>query len=305
MRNRITLFVLMLILCATSVFALDTIPEDIEPSDEIEYMIRMNNGDIITGFVVEFINDTEKGEGIKFETAIGIAKIYASQIVEIKTMEESYRHNHRVFLVPTAEPISDNHFAGMFEILFFYGGFGISDYVSFTFGRSLIPQIRSDEQITNFNLKLSLLSFDFEDDLAENFSLALGGNLIFLNHNNKISHIYAVGTLRLKKTTLSALMFYKTNEQAFYTLRFGQNAFDFQYPGGAFGLGMGLDTEISKRHGIHVIGELFNGNINQPSNSGITLGIRFANTSISADFGMAVFTSGGFAPFTSFVWTPF
>jgi hypothetical protein len=299
------LVILLIALCSTTAFAIEDLPDEITPGDDILYMIRLQNGDIITGYVIEYINDKDKGEGIKFETEVGIAKIYYTQIVEITTLEDSYRHNHRIFLAPTADPISDNHFAGMFEILFFYAGFGISDYVSFTAGTTIIPGIPAGDQISNFNLKLSLISFDFEDDLAKNISFSLGGNLLFLNHNNKMSHVYGVGTLKLSKTSLSAIMFYKTNDQAFYTMHIGENVYDFQFPGGAFGLGLGLDTELSKRHGLHVIGELFNSNVNQPTSSGMTLGLRFANTTVSADFGIAFFTNPFFAPYMSFVWTPF
>jgi hypothetical protein len=50
---------------------------------------------------------------------------------------------------------------------------------------------------------------------------------------------------------------------------------------------------------------LWNSDITKPSNSGILLGFRIGNSNVSADFGLAIFTTPYFIPFTSFVWTPF
>jgi hypothetical protein len=68
---------------------------------------------------------------------------------------------------------------------------------------------------------------------------------------------------------------------------------------------MGIDTEISGRHGLHFIGELWNSDVNQPTNSGVLLGLRLFNSGFSADFGVAFFMQPFVAPFASFVITPF
>ena len=104
----------------------------------------------------------EEGEGIKFSTEIGTATIYEDQILEIKKVKNYYRQDHRIYLLPTANPIGNNHFIGNFELLMFYAGAGISDIVSITAGRTFMPSIRSDQQLSVANAKVTLLNMDLK-----------------------------------------------------------------------------------------------------------------------------------------------
>ena len=282
----------------------NSLPKYVIVTKEYKYYIRLTNGDEISGYVYELINNPEHGEGLKIQTELGKAEIFASEIAEIHSDSDFYRHNHRLFLLPTADPISSNHFIGDFELLFFYFGFGISDIVSITGGRTIIPGISSKEQVSALDGKITLYNTTFAP-YAKSFSLALGGNLTFLNNNNKLSHLYGAGTITFNRSAITASLFVKTGNADFNRLYFGVNAIDMKYANGSWGLALGLDTRFSQRNDLHFIGELWNSNVMSPSNSGVLLGLRLCNTSFSTDFGIAFFTQPFAAPFASFVWTPF
>ncbi len=269
-----------------------------------QVIVRLNNGDV---FSCELLNyEVEDGKVTKLEvaTAIGKTKIFADEIAEIMHYQDYNRHSHRIYILPTAEPISGNHFIGNYEILFFYFGFGVSDYLSITAGRSVIPSIRSQEQISVVNAKATLFQ-QYWESMEGNMSIALGGNYALVNSNNVISHLYSAVSFRGAKSILTASVFAKIGQNDYYEARFGENFLPFSFENGSFGFALGLDTRFSSTRDIHFIGELWNSNITKPGSSGLLLGFRIANTKVAADFGIAVFGSPYFVPFTSFTWTPF
>ncbi|MFP4370360.1 MAG: hypothetical protein ACLFR2_12345 [Candidatus Kapaibacterium sp.] len=280
------------------------LPDFVRPGDTEQYQVRLKNGDILTGYILEMENDPEEGEGFRFQTYIGTALIFESQIEEIRLFKDSYRHKHRVFLLPTADPIGDDHFIGAFELAFFYAGFGIGDIVSITAGRSVVPTIPGEDQVSLMNLKATVYDYEFET-MEGGVAIALGGNLAFINNDNRLIHSYAVSTFRGAKSRLTGAVFYKMGSRDIYTLRFNNEIVDMIYTDGSFGIALGLDTRISDRHGLHVIGELWNNDINSPTNTGIMLGLRLSNTNFAADFGMSFFTQPLVLPIASFSWTPF
>lgn len=286
------------------VFSEEGVLKEIQAGSNVEYIITLQNGDILTGYIIEFTRHPEEGEGVKFNTELGDAVIYEHQIKKIYKIEDSNRHSHRVFLLPTAKPIGKNHFIGAFELLFFYAGFGISDLVSITAGRTVIPQIRADEQFMTLNGKITLLTEKF-DNIARSLSLAVGGNLSFINDRNRLIHYYGVGTFELSRTNLHATVFYKTGNHDIYDIYFANNLIAMVYPNGSFGIGLGIDSRIPNTKGLYFIGELWNHNVQQPTHSGVLLGLRLCSQNFSADFGLSFFTSPFLAPFASFVWTPF
>lgn len=274
------------------------------PNRELEYILRLANGDVLSGYVIEMVNDPKDGEGIKLKTEVGNAIIFANQIVEITPKEEQYRHSHSVYLLPTADPISSNHFIGLYELMFFYAGAGVGDILSVTAGHSFLPGISSSQQISALNVKLTLLSMEFED-VARKMTLALGYNLAYVNSYNRFVHLYGVGTVELSRSKLTAMVFAKMGSKDFYDIYFGNNRIDLIYEDGSFGIGLGLDTRITKRHDLHLIGEIWNSNVAKPTNSGVLLGFRLCNSSFSSDFGITFFTIPYIVPFVSFKWTPF
>jgi hypothetical protein len=249
-------------------------------------------------------NDPERGVGIRIKTKIGVTLIYEDEILEISEYYDSYRHNHRIFLLPTAQPVKDNHFIGNFMLGFFYMGFGISDYFSMTMGRSIIPGIRSDDQISILNMKGSVYQTDWTNSPG-GMNLAVGANLAFINHNNQIWNFYGAATFHNDRTRVTALIFNKQGPRGFYQVNFSNNLYDLTYDNGAFGIGLGIDTKFPKFHGIHFIAEVVTHNIIDASNAGVTMGIRHSNSEFSADWGIAFFTQPFLVPYVSFVWTPF
>lgn len=159
------------------------------------YVFKLKNGDLVTGLVNNEVEVKNFGKGISVETQLGEAVIFYDQIEEYRLEEEHYRHAHRVYFMPTAVPIGDNHFIGDFELLFLYGGFGIMDKISVTAGRSIIPTIPSEEQITSMSMKFTIIEEEYQD-FEGKLHVALGGNLAFINNDNRFIHAYGVATFR-------------------------------------------------------------------------------------------------------------
>lgn len=279
----------------------------ITPNSELRYYIRFYGGDEITGAIVALVDDEKEGQGIKLKTAIGTATIYVSQIAELRLLDESYRHNHRVFLLPTAEPISNNHFVGNLELLALWGGFGIGNVASFTLARTFLPGIPSSEQVSYLNAKATVYQDGYEN-FEGKFSIAVGGNLAWVNSPNKLQHIFTSATFTRVRSRVTGTVFMNLSGSAMdiFTIRAGTyGAVNARYASGSVGIGIGVDTRFSNYRGLHFIGELWNSDLTRPTNSVVVLGLRVANTSVSADFGLAVFSAPAVVPVMSFAWTPF
>jgi hypothetical protein len=300
--NLILVLFFLLFLTQNVVFSLDE--NELKEFEDYECVIRLINGDIITGVITDIFSSENQGTGIKILTELGKATIYLNQIADIRLKDDYYRHSHRVFLLPTANPIKNNHFVGSFELLFLYFGAGISDFFSLTAGRTIVPQVTSSQQISLINAKFTFLTMEF-DSIARMVNLAIGGNLGFANHNNRFQHLYLVSTVKLYKTELTGSVYYKIGSDDFNFISYGNNLQELKYPNGSFGLGLGIDTEIPGMKGFHFIGELWNIDVERPTNTALMLGLRLCNTKVSADFGFALFTQPYIFPFVSFVWTPF
>lgn len=282
----------------------ESIFKDLRPDIIVKYIVRLKNGDLLTGYITEFVSDKEFGEGIKLKTQLGTPTIYESEILDIRPVENFYRHRHRIFLMPTAEPIKKDYFIGSFELLFLYAGFGISDLLSFTAGRTIIPAIDSRHQASIVNGKITFLKVPFKS-MKSVLNIAAGVNFGWANHNNRFIHQYINATFRMTKSSFTAMVFHKSGAEDFYILRFANDAQSMFYDNGAFGVGLALDTKLNGWHGLHFIGEIWNTNIERPTHSAVFLGFRHSTSNVSADFGLAFFTTPFAAPFVSFVWTPF
>lgn len=267
------------------------------------YIFRLNNGDIITGELLELILTGENKE-LKVDTQLGIAVVELSQIAEISAAEKYYRQEHRYFLLPTAIGIGRNHYFGLTELFFINAGIGITEHFSLILGRTVVPTLYSNQQLSIIDLKGTLPKYEFRDIFRE-LHIAFGGNLAFANHNNRFIHFYSSGTVVFFKTSLTATLFYKYGSRDSYTIGFSNKYLDLVYENGAFGLAVGLDTRFPSFRDLHFIAELWNVNITKPTNTGVFTGIRIANSRIAADFGMAWFTQSFIVPFVNFFWTPF
>jgi len=276
---------------------------DLRESEHIEYVLRLTNGDLLTGRIVEIVDD--EGEPyLRFKSSIGTAIIYQNQIIEIRLKEEQYRHDHRVFIMPTAEPISNNHFIGLFELFFGYAGVGIYDIGSITVGRTLVPGIPAEDQLTNYNAKATVYTMR-DPGLKGALHFAIGANVATIGQET-LTNIYGVGTLTGERTRLTGMVFFKTSGSDIFDINLGNyGVATARYATGSVGIGLGLDTKFSSRHDTHVIAELWNNDVTRPTNSAFLLGLRQTNSDISMDFGLAFFTQPTVAPFVSFTWTPF
>ncbi len=278
--------------------------DELKIDNETVYMVRLKNGDILTGLLVDIINDEKKGNALKLQTMIGNPIIYLNEISYFEEKSSYNRNKHRAFILPTAEPIGDDHFVGNYELLFFYAGFGIMDYFSVTAGRSAIPGAMSGEQVSVLNLKGTVLNMDW-DNYPGGMTVGLGANIAFINDRNRIVNYFTNFTFHIDRTYLTAAIYTKQGGDDFYTAYFQNEKIDFMYQNGAFGLALGLTTKFSERHDLYFVGELWNSDFTKLTNTGILGALRIANSTFSADFGMIFFTQPMILPVVNFVWTPF
>jgi len=269
-----------------------------------DIIIRMMNGDILTAKILDFEKSDSGNYSISVQTPIGKTKVFSYEIAEVQPVEKYNRQSHRIYLLPTAEPIGQNHFIGDFEMLFLYGGVGISNFLSITAGTSIIPYIPLNDQISVANAKVTFLTLK-GDTYLDKMSFALGGNYALINTENKLYHIYTSISITMPKTIASLSVFTKFGNHDVYAVHFDNNLFDMTYENGSFGIAAGLDTRFSTTKDIHFIGEVWNSDVAKPTNTAVLVGFRICNTKLSADFGVAITTSPFFIPFASFVWTPF
>jgi hypothetical protein len=276
--------------------------DKVKPKIGVEYTLVLTNGDIVSGELVEYINSKEFGEGLKILTDFGKASIFENQISEISKSDNYYRHSNRMLLMPTAYPISSNHYASDLELLFPNVGIGVGNFASLNAGISLIPIDNLSRQVSLLNAKFTVLNIDFDGDI-DNFALAVGANSVWLNSDNNIFHLFSIASLKFNTTAISAGMFYKLGNREFYSFRLDNNIYNFQYMNGSFGLALGLDKELNSK-GTHFFLEIWNGDITRSLKSAIASGIRFSNTAFSADFGL-MYAASFPIPIMNFTWTPF
>jgi len=296
---------ILIFICIVGSFhqLLALVPDSIDINSNHKYLIKLKSGDVISGYITDK-NQDSIDKFFRFEMLLGTPKIYFSEISTIRYYTEIYKHQHRIFLMPTAEPISPDPFIGNIEGMFFYGGFGISQYFSMTAGRSVIPFLYDKQQISLFNIKSSLYTIDY-DSLGGHFSVAVGYNRTWINDNNIIEHLYAATSFKLKKTLFTANIFYKFGGKDYYDFAIQDAVYPTYYGPGTFGVGLGVDSKFSERHNLFFIGEVWNQDIMDMRKTAFSLGIRLAEDKISFDWGILIFTRPYIIPYFSFVWTPF
>ena len=274
--------------------------------DDDTYVIRMETGDVLTGPIVEFAED-ENGAYVRVASVVGRAKVYAKEIAWISTVDAAYRHRHRGYILPTAQPIRNDHFLALIEGVMPYMGFGIGEWFSMTGGRTLLPGIDWSEQISMLNVKFTV--FETENGLipeGEQY-YALGFNGGWLNDVNFMGHVYGVATFTGKRTQASLMMFAKVAGKDLYTLTAGDliDPINFALANGTFGVGIGLDTRFPEMRNLHFIGELWNADLTRPSNTILYLGLRMTSTAVAMDFGLTIVPGPAVVPAVAFAWTPF
>ncbi len=274
----------------------------------MNYYVRLQNGDILTGKIFDYIVDKENGPGIRLQTEIGKATIYENQISEIVPMNKINKHSHRSLLLPTAKPIGPNHYAGLYELIFPAVGIGITDYVSVIGARSIIPGIFPNEQISLINAKVTFLNENLETLKDNTISMAFGVNSLWVNTNNNISHLYFVTTYETYKVRMSGLVFLKLGSPDVYPFTFSPylagNIFLSRNSPGA---GLTMDILFNDTHNLFAFGEVWMTTFRPNSSNTVNIiaGVRMADTRVSADLGFLFTTAPALIPIAVFTWTPF
>jgi hypothetical protein len=314
-----------------SLFAFSLIDFKENMDENAIYSIKLNNGDIVSGNIVACINSiyelnlilnnknsVGKDSNETFVPFIVINTlseeifIYEDEIMNIIERPSNDNifqwQNHSLFLMPTANPISNKHFIGNYELFFIYGGIGIFNYLSISAGYSFIPFTNTNEQIAVINAKLSIPQI-LLSNINANIAFAVGANYAQINTKNKLTHIFSIATynsLNINPANISIAVFYKAGQQEFpSTARLFEREFTFDYQDGAFGICGGFEKHFNTRKDLSLLCEVWNADVTTPTNTAILVGLRLAGSNIYADFGLSVFTTPFVAPFFSFVWMPF
>ncbi|MBW7852809.1 MAG: hypothetical protein H3C37_00990 [Candidatus Kapabacteria bacterium] len=273
--------------------------------DDETYVIRLVNGDMLSG-TISMIDSDASGTFVKISSLIGQAKVYAKEIDVINSTEKHYRHRHRGYIMPTAIPVSGDHFVSLMEGIFPYAGAGIGQVVSITAGRSLIPGLPLSDQASAINAKFTLAK-SVNGLIEDGWQFyALGANVGWLNDVNFMAHIYGVATWTGKRTQASTMLFGKVAGEDTYTIHAGTltDPFGLVYATGSIGAALSLDTRFPEFHDLHFVGELWASDLSKPSNTMLYMGLRQANTAVAMDFGLALVPGPMVFPLVGFAWTP-
>jgi len=275
---------------------------DLISDPDIEYVFRLYNGNIIQGYITEFIEDEGAGEGIKIATYVGEIKLYHNQIIEAILLQDMNRHSHRAYIMPTARPIGDDHFVGNWEIGLIYGGFGISEYVSVTGGHTFVPGI--EQQAWLINAKATVLQQEFEG--------AKGGYAVAVGYNHAsitsidLGYLYVNGTYYGERTSFTGMVYSRINEQAVpESIVIMEDVYPINVPQGSVGIGFAMDTRFSSWTDVRFVGELWSPDLSRATNSAILAGFRIDNSTVAYDFGLCFVTTPVVIPYFAFSWTPF
>lgn len=268
------------------------------------YLLRLLNGDLLEG---EYLGDTLLGDTLpawRFRTVVGTATVIPREVAEITPQTAAYRHRHRIFLQPTAEPVAAHPFIGLAGLFALYGGLGFQDWLSIVGAHTLLPSVPAAEQLWAVNTKFTLLSTP--NILMPGWvSIAVGAQVSALNRANQLLHLYLAATFVGQRSQLNALIFAKAAGADLMTVRAGSwGSVTFGYGTGSIGIGVGLDTQLPTRRDLHVLAELWNSDIRSPSRSGLFVGVRLANTVLALDFGLFWFGYPFVVPAANVVWTP-
>ncbi len=293
-------------LLATTAWAIDDeVLENLEIDPEVEYYIRLTNGDVVTG-LLSTVSTDGKGARVQMQTSVASITIYASDIAWIGTRAQSNRARNRGFVIPTAEPIGRDWYIGLTEAVLPTVGFGFYDIGSVTLGRSFIPGLSMRDQFSLINLKATV--YEDENGLVEGGRqfFAVGINGAWLNDVNFVGHLYGVATFTGVRSRVSTVIFSKAMGKDDYTVSAGTLAspFRFPYANGTFGIGLMIDVRFPEFHDLHAMAELWGVNIQRPSQSVFVLGLRKINTSTTMDFGLGLLPGGNLAPVINFAFTP-
>jgi hypothetical protein len=312
--NSIASFILMMLCLAITlhaeeeVFLNEPFKSNMLKRDEF-YRIRLMNGDIVTGQYKEkgenaIREDSAIIESIIVKTMIGDFTLYSDEIIRIQSVRNTYRQQSSLYFMPTADPIKDNAYVSLTQLVFPQIGFGY-DNLSINGGITVLPGMSFSDQGKHLNVKYTFYNEE-QDLIPGEYSLAGGYSLIYVNSANLIQHAYVVGSFHMPRTTLTTALFFKTGSENIYEASAGRwGSGIINYSNGALGFGLGFDIRLSSRHDTRALAELWCADIMRPRNSAGFIGIRLNNDRYSMDAGLAMFTAPAIVPAVKFQWLPF
>lgn len=264
-----------------------------QSKDTLQYVVLMKNGDAFRGNLIGYTDST-----MIVQTDFGRVTIPKDQISSFVAREGPYTRRPQHFLMPTASPNGPGGFLSDYELGFLYGGFGLGYGATITAGITLIPGIPLRSQLYHVGAKFTI-------ERSKEMELAVGATYTWFTSEFPYSHIYAVGTFPLGSARYSAMIMYRVTGQDIAPIAitpFGSQdttRFNLFYAA-SIGAAFGFDGPAFGRDDIRWLGEIWNNDITKPQNTVSMLGVRVTNESLSADFGVAIFTAPAIFPVTSF-----
>jgi hypothetical protein len=303
---------------------LEQLENDLRDDPDREYVFRLVNGDIVSGPIIDieawdlflrpgtdsmYLKKRSKqsfGFDVTVDALTGKLKLDSRNIAYFERRYEAYRHRHRGYIIPNAQPIGDDAFIGLWEIGFLYAGGGVGP-LSITAGRSFVPGIPARDQLSLVNVKATVAEAD--NGLVESGKqyYALGFNGAWLNDKNFIGHAYVNATFTGARAAATTTFFTKVAGPELMQVNLGTlvNAFNLPLANGAFGVAISIDTRFPDFHDLHAVMELANADITRPGNTLLYLGVRTALSSVGMDFGITLAPGPTVIPAVAFAWTPF
>lgn len=279
---------------------------------QLDYVVSLKNGDVLTGKLLQDKNpvDEKHTASLAIQTRVGVVTIATTDILSLIPQFFFYRQSHHTCLLPTAFPISDNHYLGSYELVGMETGVGIGNIVSINGSGVLLPSVAS----VPLHLHIKATLFAAVDEGGTGVGAAIGGNFLRLTPEHSMLHLYSVATYTEPAFSINGIIMVHCNQQSRYNLTFGRLYHaEFEYQTGAVGIGFSADVALSDHKDIRLIGEFWTPRLQRFFDPTlVALGaVRFCNRTFSADFGM--FFQPWFLnipqqlaiPFVRCSWTPF
>ncbi len=204
---------------------------------------------------------------------------------------DDYRH----FIMPTGKPIHGGYF-GFWELAFLQGGFGVSNFLSFSGGITVLPTVAARSQIGYLQAKATLAD-------EGGISFAVGGNLLRLTSEHLYFHAFASATMEMQnETRYTGLLFLKLAGHDFPIVTVAPyGVFGLSY-GSPLGAGIGFDTPIKGIPNTRIVAEIWNHDLSSPSKIALLFAARVESERFSSDFGFMYFSLPLLVPVANFVW---
>ncbi|MCS7000175.1 MAG: hypothetical protein NZ481_04780 [Candidatus Kapabacteria bacterium] len=267
-----------------------------------DVFVRLVSGDELRGRLVAIL-EQDSVPAIKVRTAIGTARIDLDQIAEVRPLEQAYRHAWRTLLMPTAEPVGIHHSILSYELASLGAAIGIGQVGSLLLLRSIVPGIPSEHQLSMVNFKATVLQADYQQ-LEGYLSVAVGGNIAWINSPNRLQHVWVAGTFTRVRSRVTVMSFLNLSDRDVYQITAGTfGSVAMRYARHAVGFGLALDVQMPARDDLHVLAELWNSDLSRPYQTMVVAGVRLANTALALDAGVGV-ASQVLIPLVALSWTP-